>query len=511
MRLPLLLLPLLLTGCAVAADAPVLEDTEAYIDRELLVAVEGDDTVSLALEREHGLVLLDRNERVGVSLLGFDEGRTVKQVASLLDEDHRVRFAEPNHLVRSTGAASDPYAAYQWNLDAIAAPDAWDYGRADGVVVAVLDTGVKGGGPDGISNLLSGYDFYYGDSDPSDRDGHGTFVAGTIGQRTDNGVGVAGIAPGASILPIKVLGDDGYGDINAIANGITWAADQGASVINMSLGSSASSQTLKAACDYAYGKGVVLVAATGNEFASSVSYPGAYDTVIAVGATRFDNTRAAYSNTGSAIDLVAPGGDLSRDDNGDGYADGVLQETLVDGSWTYTFWEGTSMASPHVAAVAALVVAQGVTDPGEVYEVLTASATDVGSNGWDSSTGYGLVDAQAAVLLAREGLSTSPSEPEDSESEGEDTEDTGPDTTAPTISSVGGTTDGDRFTIQWTTNEPADTWLNFDTYGLVGDGNLVTSHSLTLRGSSGATYTFRLQSADAAGNVATSGLYSISL
>jgi serine protease len=497
----------LAAGCDGDAGAPSLEDTEAYIDRELLVAVAGDDAVQLALERSHGLTELGRNDALGVALLGFDAARSVREVVASLEDDHRVHFAEPNHLARATGQPTDPYAAYQWNLDALDVATAWEAGRGEGVVVAVLDTGVKGGGPDGITHLLSGYDFYYGDSDPSDRDGHGTFVASTIGQRTDNGVGVAGVAPGASILPVKVLSDNGYGDIHAIAQGITWAADQGADVINLSLGSASSSRTLEAACAYAVGKGAVLVAASGNEFASSVSYPAAYDGVIAVGAVRLDGTRAGYSNTGSALDLVAPGGDLSRDDNGDGYADGVLQETIEGGAWTYTFWEGTSMASPHVAAVAALVVAQGVSDPEEVAAILVDSATDLGSAGWDSGTGHGRVNAAAAVALAQGGQGGGGAPAQGAE----EAPTSGPDATAPTIGAVGGYTDGDRFTIQWTTDEPADSWLDFDPYGLVGDAALVTSHSLSLRGSSGALYTFRIQSTDAAGNTAQSGWYTIQL
>lgn len=517
-----LMLPTLLIACdsqeEAAAGAPVFEDTEAYLDREVLVSVSGpgDGVAVMELTERFELSVLDTNEQLGVARMYLEgDDAQVKRVAQLLENDHRVEFAEPNYLVRTMGSANDAYVGYQWNVDAIGALDAWDTSTGAGTVVAVLDTGVRDGGPDGIANLLSGYDFYYDDADPTDNDGHGTFVAGTIAQNTNNNEGVVGIAPDAAILPVKVLGDNGYGDINAIANGIVWAADQGADVINMSLGSASYSATLAQACDYAYQQGAVLVAATGNEYASSVGYPAAFETVIAVGATGYDGTRSAYSNYGSAIDLVAPGGDLSSDDNNDGYADGILQETFENGSWTYTFWEGTSMATPHVAAAAALLKAQGIDDPDEVYDILTATATDVGSAGFDTRHGYGLLNVAAAVEYADSGANNGGGNNGGGGSTGgeEDpgAEEPGADTTAPVISNVSGYTQGRRFTIQWTTNEPADSYLNFEDYGAYGDSALTTSHSITLTGSRGYTYYFDIESTDADGNTTSDGPYYISL
>ncbi|NOY25382.1 MAG: peptidase S8, partial [Oligoflexia bacterium] len=383
---------------------PVLTDTEAYLQREVMVSVadDADGVAAMHVQEDFKLRELNRIDAIGVARVAIDDDRGVKQVAASLGDDARVNFAEPNYLahISSTTSPNDPYLGYQWNLTQIDAAGAWQYGQGSGVVVAVLDTGVKKGGPDGITNVLAGYDFYNNDSDPTDGNGHGTFVSGTIGQNTDNGTGVAGIAPKASILPVKVLSDSGYGDINAISNGLIWAADQGADVANMSLGGSSQSQTLEQACTYAYNKGMVLVAASGNEYSSRVGYPAGYSTVIAVGASRYDQTRAPYSNTGSGLGLLAPGGDTSVDQNGDNYGDGILQETFDKGAWTYTFWEGTSMATPHVAAVAALIVAQGVTDPDQVKSILFDTARDVGSSGYDTSTGYGILDAGAAVAMA---------------------------------------------------------------------------------------------------------------
>jgi len=223
-------------------------------------------------------------------------------------------------------------------------------------------------------------------------------VAGTIAQSTNNGMGAAGIAYQATILPIKVLNSEGSGTYDAIANGIIWAADKGARVINMSLGGSSGSTTLQNAIQYAYNKGVVIVCASGNDRRSTVSYPAAYTQCIAVGSTRFDGTRARYSNYGSALDIVAPGGDASVDQNHDGYGDGILQQTFAEGSPTdfaYYFFQGTSMASPHVAGVAALVLSAHPTYTNEQVRTALVEASRGCSAGCRSK-----IDAQLTSLLS---------------------------------------------------------------------------------------------------------------
>ena len=500
---------LLLLSCAVESEAPVLVDTVPYLDGEVLVAVAGDEVSAMHLEDDNDLVQVDRIDAIGVSRFRFDETYTVRGVVEKLERDDRVLYVEANTLVRIAGA-DDPYLGYQWNLDAANVTPAWQTTTGKGVTVAVLDTGVRTGGPDGIATLLSGYDFYNNDDNPSDGNGHGTFVAGTIAQSTNNAVGVAGIAPGVDILPVKVMGDDGTGDVAAIANGLVWAADQGAQVANMSLGSAYPSQTLEDACRYARDRGVTLVGATGNEYGTSVGYPAAYDTVIAVGATGYSGVRAGYSNTGKGIDLMAPGGDLSKDENKDGYADGILQETIENGRWTYTFWEGTSMATPHVAAAAALVTAAGASNPDEVYAALTSTARDLGSTGYDTSYGYGLLDVTSAVAVAGSAESGS----DGSGSSGSDTGgggSSGVDTTPPTLSNVSGFTQGNKFTLQWTTNEPATSAVNFEGYGEIGDETLTTSHALSFNGNAGDTYYFTLVSRDAATNRGETGTYYVAL
>ncbi len=239
-------------------------------------------------------------------------------------------------------------------------------------------------------------------------------MAGTIAESTNNSEGVAGIAYGASIMPVKVLNSGGSGTYAAIASGIRFAADNGAKVINLSLGGSSGSLTLESALKYAFDKGVTVVAASGNDGSGSVSYPAAYNSyVIAVGATRFDNTRAKYSNYGTALDIVAPGGDSAVDQNGDGYGDGILQQTFSGsyGNFGYFFLQGTSMAAPHVAGVAALVVAHGAaTSPNDVRTALESTADDLGAVGRDNTYGFGLLDAAGAIAWGAPPIEPPPAE-----------------------------------------------------------------------------------------------------
>ena len=217
-------------------------------------------------------------------------------------------------------------------------------------------------------------------------------------------MGLAGLAYGVCIMPVKVLDDSGAGTSADIADGIYFAVNNGAEVINMSLGWNArfnirNNSFIDPALNHAFANNVTVVCASGNDGnRKNVSYPAIYPTTIAVGATDARNQLARYSNKGDGLDLVAPGGDNTRDDNGDGYADGVLQETRINGSWGYYFFDGTSMASPHVAAAAALLISSGVaTTPQEVLDALTASALDLGSPGYDNNTGHGLLQVANAL------------------------------------------------------------------------------------------------------------------
>jgi len=307
----------------------------------------------------------------------------------------------------ATGDPNDPYFDRQWNMRRVGVPDAWSYGRGNGVTVAVLDSGIGTGGEDlTCRTFVAPYNAFTDGTtlaDVVDDDGHGTHVTGTIAQCTDNGVGVAGLAPEVRIMPVKVL-TGGTGKSLVVAAGIQWAVDHGADVINLSLGSSCAADwptcrdpVLDDAIDTAVAAGVTVVVAAGNDGAGYVGTPANSPNAIAVGATRADDTVATYSSGGTDLDLVAPGGN-SGDVDGNGYPDGILQETVNGGVWAYYWYTGTSMASPHVAATAALLAAAAPTlTPAEIAAVIENTATDLGTPGWDPESGAGLLRTDAAI------------------------------------------------------------------------------------------------------------------
>jgi len=250
------------------------------------------------------------------------------------------------------------------------------------------------------TSFVPGYDFINDDEHANDDDGHGTHVTGTIAQSTNNGFGVAGIAYNCTIMPVKVLDATGTGSYQQLADGIYYAVNNGAKVINISLSGSSPAQTLEDAVAYAYNSGVTVIAASGNAGSSSCDYPAAYDNyAIAVGATQYDQTRAPYSNYGSSLDVVAPGGNTDLDQNADGYADGVCQQTFGDTpkDWANWFYDGTSTATPHVSGIAALLISTGVTGPDAIREALQSTTRDLDASGWDQEYGWGLVDAFASL------------------------------------------------------------------------------------------------------------------
>jgi serine protease len=340
-----------------------------------------------------------------------------------------VVYAEPDARVFTMFHPNDPLYRYQWNLQKIDMERTWDINRGakSSIIVAVIDSGVafedKGAfaqAPElkGVP-FVSPYDFVWDDAEPLDFDGHGTHVTGTIAQATNNDQGVAGMSFNVSIMPIKAIYTDWDAELGApfpfgastVARAIRYAADNGAKVINLSIGSFAPNTATLESMEYAIGKGAFIAAAAGNEgdVGNSPVWPAAYakdlDGAVAVAAVDFDLARAFYSNANDYVEIAAPGGDVTADRNEDEFGDGIVQQTLdfdaaaagVFNQFVYVFEEGTSMATAHVSGLAALLMDQGITDPKAVEAVMKAFATDVGTAGRDDETGYGVINARATI------------------------------------------------------------------------------------------------------------------
>jgi subtilisin family serine protease len=339
----------------------------------------------------------------------------------------QIARAEANELLGVVGVPvtsttpNDPVSKqHSWNLDMIRLGRAWAITRGDAaVVVAVVDTGVGVAGrphPDLEDQVLDGIDFVDGDTDAEDeplsgRGSHGTHVAGTIAALANNGRGVAGIAPGVRILPVRALGSDGFGTVAAIADGVRWAAGLSvpgapangnpAQVINLSLGGGVESTTIRDAIIAATNAGVVVVAAAGNDEGGLVRYPAAQPETIAVSAVGPSGEIAGYSNFGNEIDVAAPGGEGPPSSAMVWSTDYLTQGGgFVAG---YAAANGTSMATPHVAATAALMLSVNPQlTPASVRSILASTAVDVGVPGRDQEYGDGLIDAGEAVRRAEE-------------------------------------------------------------------------------------------------------------
>ncbi|MBE3575165.1 MAG: S8 family serine peptidase [Firmicutes bacterium] len=365
----------------------------------------------------HGAFIVRYNDVLDAWVLRPKAGaQEVEPLARSLAVNANVVYAEPNLVLHALEVPVNPSPVYpndtyfgaQWNLRMINMPQAWTLSKGSTTIkVAVIDTGIQADHPDLRGHVQGGWNLWDNNNNTDDvgipngsgpRIYHGTHVAGIIGALTNNSMGVAGVAWNLTLVPYRVFDNQGHADMDLVAEAIRRAVSDGVRVINLSLGvppqpGQELPQTMKEALDYAEQNGVVVVAAAGNEGGSSIDMPASYPTVIAVGAVEPNGNRPAYSNTGPELDLMAPGGADS----------GVASDMILSTHWspdnvpTYDYMAGTSMAAPHVAAVAALLEAEGIQDPRKIRDILCSTARDLGSPGRDDEYGYGLLDAYAAL------------------------------------------------------------------------------------------------------------------
>jgi subtilisin family serine protease len=328
-----------------------------------------------AFEDSLGVKQLDSLSAIDADVVGVTQDRSAATIAALRAFPG-VRYAQLDGRAYAAGTPNDAYWPQEWSPVKTHAPQAWDLTTgSSSVVVAVVDTGVDAGQPDLAGRVLPGYDFVNGDADAGDDQGHGTAVAGVTAAAGDNGVGVAGYCWQCRILPVKVLGADGSGFNSWVAEGIIWAVDHGARVINASLGSLTDDLTLAAASQYAAQHGVLLVAAAGNDASAMLRYPAALPGVLSVGASDQNDQPYSFSNSGAAV--AAPGENVT---------------TGIQGS--YVVFVGTSSAAPVVSGIAALAFAVAPTATAvQVTQALETTASP------SPGSANGRVDAYATVHL----------------------------------------------------------------------------------------------------------------
>ncbi|WP_339235991.1 S8 family peptidase [Paenibacillus sp. FSL R5-0517] len=334
--------------------------------------------------------------KLGYTYVFRSEDMSYKQLHSYFESKWNPLYMEPHYMYLTNDTVTEQtdvtipndilFSDYQWNLPAIETNRGWNITRGNkDVIVAVVDTGVDMNHPDLKGKLLEGYNVVEPGSKPMDDVGHGTHVAGIIGAIVNNNEGVAGMSWYNKVLPVKVLDNSGSGTTYAVAEGIIWAADHGAKVINMSLGNYADAQFLHDAVKYAFDRDIVLIAATGNDNTERPGYPAAYPEVFAVSATDPDMSKASYSNYGDYVDVMAPGSSIAS--------------TYPNNQ--YAALSGTSMASPHVAALAGLIrsLNPDLTNT-EVMDLMRQSVIDLGDPGHDKYFGYGQIDVYKALQAA---------------------------------------------------------------------------------------------------------------
>ncbi len=347
------------------------------------------DTELAAILKPHG----GKSSRIGKTdlfVVDLPAGMSEQAVLSQLEHNPHLKFAELDAIVKPAFAPNDPYFGSEWHLATIGAPLAWDRSQGTGVVIAVLDTGVDASHPDLAARIVPGWNVYDNNSNTADVTGHGTAVAGTAAASMNNGAGVAGVAGAARIMPMRICDLSGNATGSNIARAITYAADHGARVANISFGGVPGNSTVQTAAQYMKSKGGLVVVAAGNNGINENITPST--TMISVSAVEKTDVKTTWSSYGSFVTLAAPGNTIWTTTRGGGYGQ----------------WWGTSFASPVVAGTVALLMAARPDLPNTAIEsLLTSTAVDLGTAGRDIYYGYGRVNAAAAVSAAVAGSGTS--------------------------------------------------------------------------------------------------------
>jgi thermitase len=388
---------LLLAALALAAPtAGFAQPPLPWVPDELLVGFHDDVSEADAEDayRGHGAAKLEKLHALRVHRVRVPPA-ALEAIERKLARDPRVEFVERNHVLSPDLIPDDPFYSSQWHLPKISAPLAWNLTTgASSVVIAILDTGVDGTHPDLAAKMVAGYNFYSHNTDTRDVHGHGTKVAGAAAASGDNEIGVAGVSWKSRIMPIRVSDAGGFAYYSTIASGLTWAKDHGARVMNVSFGGVAASSAISSAAQYVRSRGGVVVAAAGN--CGCFDSTPANSNLISVSATTSGDALASWSSRGNYVDVAAPGSGIWTTSKGGGYAS----------------VSGTSFASPITAGGVALIMAA---KPGlsaaEVEALVKANADDKGTTGWDSSFGFGRVNAYRAVAAALGSSATPPAPP----------------------------------------------------------------------------------------------------
>ena len=342
---------------------------------------------------QHGAVTAGEINQIRVRLIRVP-AHALEKVKAALEKNQNISFVEHNFIAQGSAEPNDERYPSQWHLPKISAPDGWDMCTgSDMAPIAIIDSGVDPTHPDLSDKLISGYNFLENNTDTHDVRGHGTAVAGAAAAISNNVAGVAGVAWENPIMPLVVLNADDWASYYDIARAITYAADHGIRVINISIGGSSSSSTMQNAINYAWTKGTLVFACAMNNATSTPYYPAACEHVVAVSATTSSDTLASFSSYGNWIDIAAPGASILTTNRGGGYG----------------YWNGTSFSSPIAAGLAGLIISinPDLTNT-QVVEIITQNADDLGDPGFDSYYGYGRVNVHASLVAA---IGTAP-EPE---------------------------------------------------------------------------------------------------